>query len=107
MDRQASSGGLLEMFKGMFNSRYRAAWAGLAAVLVIVSLFAFEPARVAAGQFLGLFPVRKFAVVSINPSNLKNLDQAGGQIDQLLSDSVTFVKKPGEPVAGESAAEAA
>jgi hypothetical protein len=106
MDRQASSGGLLEMFKGMFNSRYRAAWAGLAAALVIVSLFAFEPARVAAGQFLGLFRVRKFAVVSINPSNLKNLDQAGGQIDQLLSDSVTFVKKPGEPVAVASAAEA-
>jgi len=106
MDRQASSGGLLEMFKRMFNSRYRAAWAGLAAALVIVSLFAFEPARVAAGQFLGLFRVRKFAVVSINPSNLKNLDQLSGQIDQLLSDSVMFVKQPGEPVAVASAAEA-
>ena len=100
------TGGLLEMFKRMFNSRYRAAWAGLAAALVIVSLFAFEPARVAAGQFLGLFRVRKFAVVSINPASLKNLDQAGGQIDQLLSDSVTFVKQPGEPVAVASAAEA-
>ena len=99
-------GGLLEMFKRMFNSRYRAAWAGLAAALVIVSLFAFEPARVAASQFLGLFRVRKFAVVSINPANLKNLDQAGGQIDQLLSDSVTFVKQPGEPVAVANAAEA-
>ncbi|MBS1245779.1 MAG: putative transrane anti-sigma factor [Chloroflexi bacterium] len=106
MDRQTSSGGLLEMFKRMFNSRYRAAWAGLAAALVIVSLFAFEPARVAAGQFLGLFRVRKFAVVSINPSNLRNLDKLGGQIDQLLSDSVTFVKQPGEPVAVASAAEA-
>ena len=94
------------MFKRMFNSRYRAAWAGLAAALVIVSLFAFEPARVAASQFLGLFRVRKFAVVSINPANLQNLDKLGGQIDQLLSDSVTFVKQPGEPVAVASAAEA-
>ncbi len=100
------TGGLLEMFKRMFNSRYRAAWAGLAAALVIVSLFAFEPARVAAGQFLGLFRVRKFAVVSINPASLKNLNQVGGQIDQLLSDSVTFVKQPGEPVVVASAAEA-
>jgi hypothetical protein len=106
IDHQASSGGLLDMFKRMFNSRYRAAWAGLAAALVIVSLFAFEPARVAAGQFLGLFRVRKFAVVSINPSNLKNLDKLSGQIDQLLSDSVTFVKQTGEPVAVASAAEA-
>jgi hypothetical protein len=106
MDRQATSGGLLEMFRRMFNSRYRAAWAGLAAALVIVSLFAFEPARVAAGQFLGLFRVRKFAVVSINPSNLKNLDNISGQIDQLLSDSVTFVKQPGESVAVAGAAEA-
>jgi hypothetical protein len=101
-----STGGLLEMFKRMFNSRYRAVWAGLAAVLVVVSLFAFEPARVAASQFLGLFRVRKFAVVSINPSNLKNLDKLGGQIDQLLSNSVTFVKQPGDPVAVASAAEA-
>jgi len=101
------TGGWIEMFKPMLNSRYRAAWAGLAAMLVVASLFAFAPVRAAASQFLGLFRVRKFAVVSINPAALQNLDQAGGQIDQLLSDSVTFSQQPTEPVTVASAAEAA
>jgi anti-sigma factor RsiW len=101
------TGGLIEMFKQMLNSRYRAAGVGLAAMLVVASLFAFAPVRAAASQFLGLFRVRKFAVVSINPAALQNLEQAGGQIDQLLSDSVTFAKEPGQPVAVASAAEAA
>jgi anti-sigma factor RsiW len=100
------TGGLVEMFKRMFTQRYRAAWMGLAVVLVIAALFAFEPVRVAAGQFLGLFRVRQFAVVTVNPANLQNLEKSSGQIDQLLSDSVTFVKKPSAPVAVAGAAEA-
>jgi len=105
-ERQASAGGFVEMFKRMFNTRYRAAWAGLAVMLVIALLFTLAPVRAAASDFLGLFRVRKFAVVSINPANLQNLEKAGGQIDTLLSDSVTFVKKPSEPVVVASAAEA-
>jgi hypothetical protein len=45
--------------------------------------------------------------VSINPAAMQSLDQVGGQIDQLLSDSVTFAKQPGEPVTVANAAEAA
>ena len=101
------TGGWIQMFKQMFNSRYRAAWAGLAAVLVAALLLAFAPVRAAASQFLGLFRVRKFAVVTVNPAALQNLDQASGQIDQLLSDSVTFAKQPGRPVEVASADEAA
>lgn len=105
-ERQTSSGGIVEMFKRVFAARYRAAWAGLAAALVVVSLLAFEPVRVAAGEFLGLFRVRKFAVVAINPTTMQDLQRAGGQIDKLLSDSVTFVKQPTEPIAVASAVEA-
>ena len=94
------------MFKRMFNSRYRAAWAGLAAVFVVAVLLTLAPVQAAASQFLGLFRIRKFAVVSISPAALQSLDQAGGQIDQLLSDSVTFAKRPGAPVAVADAAEA-
>ena len=105
-DRQASAGGLIEMFKQMFNTRYRAAWAGLAAMLVIAALLTLAPVQAAASQFLGLFRVRKFAVVSINPANLQDLENVGGQMDKLLSDSVTFVKKPSEPITVTTVAEA-
>ena len=102
-----SEGGFVEMFKRMFNSRYRAAWAGLAALFVVAALLTLAPVQAAASQFLGLFRLRKFAVVSISPAAVQSLDQVGGQIDQLLSDSVTFAKQPGAPVAVASAAEAA
>ena len=105
-DRQAFAGGFVEMFKQMFNTRYRAAWAGLAAILVVASLLTLAPVQAAASQFLSLFRVRKFAVVSVNPASLQNLEKAGGQIDKLLSDSATFVKKPSEPITVTTAAEA-
>ena len=101
--RRVVSGGLIEMFQRMLNTRYRAAWAGLAAIVVIAALFTLAPVQAAASQFLGLFRVRKFAAISVNPASLQNLDMVGGQIDKLLSDQVTFVKKPSEPVTVESA----
>ena len=101
-----SEGGFVEMFKQVFTSRYRAAWAGLAAMLVVALLLTLAPVQAAASQFLGLFRIRKFAVVSINPAAMQSLDKVGGQIDQLLSDSVTFAKRPGEPVTVASVAEA-
>jgi hypothetical protein len=101
-----SEGGFVEMFKQVFNSRYRAVVAGLAAMFVVALLLTLAPVQAAASQFLGLFRIRKFAVVSINPAAMQSLDKVGGQIDQLLSDSVTFAKQPGTPVAAASVAEA-
>lgn len=106
LDRQTSAGGFVEMFKRMFSTRYRAMLAGLAAMLVVASLLTLAPVQVAASQFLGLFRVRKFAAVSVNPANLQNLDQVSGQIDKLLSDSVTYVKKPSGPITVTTVAEA-
>jgi hypothetical protein len=94
------------MFQGMFNRKYRAAWAGLATIVVIALLFTLAPVQAAASNFLGLFRVRKFAVVSINPAKLQGFNQVGGQIDKLLSDDVTFIKQPKEPVTVTTAAEA-
>ena len=104
--RRDLTGGWVEMFQRMFNTRYRAAWAGLAAIVVIAVLFTLAPVQAAASQFLGLFRVRKFAAISVNPASLQSLDMAGGQIDKLLAEEVTFVKKPSDPVAVASAAEA-
>ena len=94
------------MLKQMFTRKYRAAWAGLATLVVIGLLFTLAPVQAAASEFLGLFRVRKVALVSINPANLQSLEKAGSQVDKLLSDNVTFVKKPQEPVAVADAAEA-
>ena len=100
------SGGLSAMFQRMFNRKYRVVWAGLATMMIVALLFTLAPVQAAASNFLGLFRVRKFAIVSINPANLQDLDKIGGQIDKLLSDQVTFVKQPKEPVSVASAAEA-
>lgn len=104
--RRDVSGGWVEMFQRMFNTRYRAAWAGLAALVVVAALFTLAPVQAAASQFLGLFRVRKFAAISVNPASLQNLDMVSGQIDRLLSDEVTFAQEPSDPVAVASAAEA-
>lgn len=101
-----SDGGLVKMFKKVFSARYRAVWAGLAAMVAMALLLTLAPVQAAASQFLGLFRIRKFAVVSISPAALQSLDKASGQIDQLLSDSVTFAKQSGAPVAVASVAEA-
>ena len=99
-------GGLSAMFQRMFNRKYRVVWAGLATMMIVALLFTLAPVQAAASNFLGLFRVRKFAIVSINPANLQDLDKIGGQMDKLLSDQVTFVKQPKEPVSVASAAEA-
>jgi hypothetical protein len=103
--RQTTLGGVFTMFQRTFR-KYRVAWAGLAAVVVIALLLTLSPVQAAASNFLGLFRVRKFAVISINPASLQSFEQAGGQIDKLLSDNVTFVKQPGEPVTVATADEA-
>jgi len=103
---QTASGGLLTMFQRMFNRKYRAAWAGLAAIVVIALLFTLAPVQAAASEFLGLFRVRKFAIIPINPANMQSFQQAGGQIDKMLSDDVTFIKQGGKPVTVATADEA-
>ncbi len=99
-------GGFSAMFQRMFNRKYRAVWAGLAVIVIIGLLFTLAPVQAAASEFLGLFRVRKFAIVAINPADLQDLNQIGGQIDKLLSDQVTVVKQPGETVTVASTAEA-
>ena len=47
---------------------------GLAAAFLAL-IFLFAPARTAFGQFLGVFRVQKFAVVSIDPEKLQRLEQ--------------------------------
>lgn len=92
----------------MFSNKFRPVWATLAIIAVIGILSSFAPVRAAASQFLGLFRVRKFAVISINPQTLENMDNAGvqEQIANVFSEDVTIVREPSEPVPVASAEEA-
>jgi hypothetical protein len=61
------------------TSNRRILTVGLATVLVLLSLMAFPSVRAAAGDFLGLFRVQKFAPISVSPEQLALLEQLGDQ----------------------------
>jgi len=54
-------------------ARWRPAWIALSAVAVLAVLLSFAPIRQAAADFLGLFRVRKFAVIPVDPTRLEQL----------------------------------
>lgn len=86
---------------------HRLLWGSLAALLVFAFLLSLEPVRAAAGEILGIFRVRKFAVVSFDPNQVQfNGEAFSANINQLLSDSVTVLKEPAPPQTVASAAEA-
>lgn len=93
----------------IFAPRYRVAWTMIALVALIAVSMSIPPVRAWAEGMLAQFRVSKITVVSIDPTRLNEL--VGGsaldkQISQLLSDSVTVTKKPGEPRVAANAAEA-
>jgi len=93
----------------LFTGRMRPLMAGLAALVLMIALFNLEPVRVAANQFLGVFRIRKFAVITLDPGQLDRLRELEG----VLGDGQGFpfgqtrvIKEPGQPkmVASASAA---
>ncbi|MER3545981.1 MAG: hypothetical protein C4311_15660 [Chloroflexota bacterium] len=92
--------------KSLWTS-HRLLWGSLAALLIFAFLLSLEPVRAAAGEILGIFRVRKFAVVPFDPNQVQlNGEVFSANINQLLSDSVTVLKEPGPPQSVASAAEA-
>src|SRR5512133_1064027 len=93
------------MFRKLFTSpliRY-----GASAVLVIALILAFPATRALAGELLSLFRVQQVTVVPVDFTGMEQLDGAvGNNISQLISESITMKKKPGDPVNVASADEA-
>ena len=93
------------MFKKLFTAplvRY-----GVPAVLVLALVFAFPGTRALASEFLNLFRVQQVTVVPVDFTGMEQLNGAvGNNISQLISDSVTMQKEPGDPVNVASADEA-
>ncbi len=77
----------------------RPAWAGMAAVCVLVGLLSFAPARSWGQRILEMLRVQKVAVVPIDVSALNQLgkDQSAKHLTQLISDDVIVTMKPGQP----------
>lgn len=82
----------------MSNRRLIAA--GLTFVMAITLLIAFPSVRAAAGEFLGLFRVQKFAPISVSPQQLALLGQL--QEQGLTPGEFVTLKEPGEPVSVDS-----
>ncbi len=97
------------MLKSLNQRRLRPVWSTLAVVLTLAFALGFSPVRAWAGQFLGLFRVQQVTVLPVDTTRLSQLtgDSAlADQIGQLLSSSVTFTRKPGDPTPAAGAAQA-
>ena len=93
------------MFKKLFASpliRY-----GVTALLALTLIIAIPGTRALASELLNLFRVQQVAVVPVDFTGMQHLNGAfSNDISQLISDSVTMTKKPGDPVAASDANEA-
>lgn len=88
------------------HRRWRPAALGVVVLLAVVALFSFAPAREAAAQFLGVFRVRKFAVIPVDPAQVAQLEDLGEQIDAGVLGESTMLRDMGDPQSVESADEA-
>ena len=80
---------------------------GVPAVLVLALVFAFPGARAFASELLNLFRIQQVAVVPVDFTGMESLHGAvGNDIGQLISNSITMTKKPGNPVDATDAAQA-
>ena len=93
------------MFRKLFASpliRYAAS-----AALVLTIILAFPATRALAGELLSLFRIQRVTVVPIDFTGMQQLEGVvGHDISQLVSNSITMKKEPGEPVNATSAEEA-
>ena len=80
---------------------------GVPALLALTLIFAFPSARAFASEILNLFRVQQVAVIPVDFTGMESLNGAvGNDISQLISNSITMDKKPGDPVSVADATEA-
>jgi hypothetical protein len=97
------------MLKSIFSTRTRPLWVGLSAVVIVSVALSFAPVRAWAGSLLGLLRVQQIVVLPVDTTRLDELGGSstlGKQLSQLLSDSTTVTKEPGDPRSVDNAAQA-
>jgi len=98
---------VLKMVKPVFSeSRWRLIIAGCLALLCVAALFTMAPVRRAAADFLGVFRVRKFAVIPINPEQAGRLESLAELLDEGAFGKPIVVREEGQPQPVADAAEA-
>jgi anti-sigma factor RsiW len=88
----------------LWSGKWRPLTIGAAALVCVAILLSFAPVRQAAADFLGVFRVRKFAVIPVDPSKAQQLEELAKLADQGQFGKPTFTR---EPDAGQQAADAA
>src|SRR6266508_5948190 len=85
----------ISMFKKWFA--FPVIRVGTAALLILALVLAFPGTRALAGELLSLFRVQHVTVVPVDFTGMEQLNGAvGHNISQLISDSVTMKKEPGD-----------
>jgi hypothetical protein len=75
--------------------RWRGIAAGIAAALTLTFVFTYAPARTFASQALGIFRVRKFQAVQVNPSSM-DATRAADVLQRLFADNAGAIKAVGK-----------
>jgi anti-sigma factor RsiW len=98
----------LEMIRrSALSPRWRPAMVALSAVMVVALLLSIAPVRSAAADFLGLFRVRKFAVIPLDAQQMARLEQLTQQAEGVFSEpQVVREEGPDQPVADAAQASA-
>jgi hypothetical protein len=68
-------------WRNVFSPRWRPLTVSISAVLVLVILFSIAPVREVAADFLGLFRVRKFAVIPLDQQQMDRLENLARQAE--------------------------
>lgn len=99
--------GWMTMIEGRVSANWRRrVLVGASALAVLLVLFSFAPVRRAAADFLGIFRVRKFAVIPIDPSQAQRLEDLMDQYGETVFGEPTILREEGEPVTVEDASSA-
>jgi len=81
----------------LLNGRWRPVTIGVTALLCLAVIVSFAPARQVAADFLGLFRVRKFAVIPIDQAQQAKLEALAKQAESGQFGKPTQVREPGKP----------
>ncbi len=99
----------LTMIKESFpfvTGRLRPLAVGAAAIACLLILFSFAPVRQVAADFLGIFRVRKFAVIPLDVAQQQKLESLAKQGEEGRFGKPISVREPGKPMPVADLAEA-
>ena len=97
----------VEMIKqNLFTGRWRPVSIGVTAAICLAILFSFAPVRQAAAEFLGIFRVRTFAAIPVDPAQAQRLESLAESLDDGTFGKPTTVREAGAPQPANDAAQA-